>query len=85
MDLLERYAGLAADLSPWLNDAELNHDRNLRLQYLAGWGLSSHHEGAIYEDMLKYRKFTEKTFTGSDLRRQELRVRLELNSPERSR
>ncbi|HTI49643.1 MAG TPA: fused MFS/spermidine synthase, partial [Planctomycetaceae bacterium] len=85
MDLLARFGGLAADLAPWLEDAQLNHDRNLRLQYLAGWGLSSHREGAIYDEILKFRRFTEKTFTGSDLRRQELKVRLDSNPPERGR
>jgi spermidine synthase len=85
MDLLSRYGGLAADLAPWLEGAQLNHDRNLRLQYLAGWGLSSHHEVAIYETILKYRKFSEKTFTGSDVRQQELKVRLDLDPLERSR
>lgn len=84
MDLLSRYGGLAADLAPWLEDAQLNHDRNLRLQYLAGWGLSSHHEGAIYDDILQYRKFSEKTFTGSDVRRQELKVRLGLDLSDHS-
>ena len=29
----------ATDLAPWLKDAVINRDRNLRLQYLAGHGL----------------------------------------------
>ena len=36
-DLFATYAGNARDLAPWLADAEINRDRNLRLQYLAGF------------------------------------------------
>src|SRR5207302_2085878 len=31
--LLGTYGGQARDLRPWLDDAEINRDRNLRLQY----------------------------------------------------
>ena len=37
--LLTTYGGQARDLAPWLADAEINRDSNLRLQYLAGMGL----------------------------------------------
>ena len=36
VDLLGTYAGQASDLESWLADAQINRDRNLRLQYLAG-------------------------------------------------
>ena len=76
LDLLATYAGQAADLAPWLNDAQINYDRNLRLQYLAGLGLNSYREAAIYKEILSYRKFSDTIFTASDRRRRELLLRL---------
>ena len=38
VDLLSTYTAQASDLRPWLKDAVINRDRNLRLQYLAGMG-----------------------------------------------
>ncbi|MGE5191716.1 MAG: spermidine synthase, partial [Deltaproteobacteria bacterium] len=81
LDLLANYAGQAADLAPWLKDAEINHDRNLRLQYLAGMGLNKYREVEIYQDMLAHRKFSDSVFIASDRRRQELKRRLGLDKP----
>ncbi len=39
--------GTAQDLAPWLKDAAINRDRNLRLQYLAGMGLNLYQSGPI--------------------------------------
>jgi spermidine synthase len=74
IDVLATYAGSAADLKPWLADAEINRDRNLRLQYIAGWGSGHYDETRIYDDMLRYRKYPEKLFvasleTGRELKR----------------
>ena len=33
--LLLRFGGRANDLRPWLEDAQINRDYNLRLQYIA--------------------------------------------------
>ena len=44
----------APDLQPWLKDAQINRDRNLRLQYLAGLGLNLYQSDPIYADMLAY-------------------------------
>jgi spermidine synthase len=41
VDLFSTFAGRASDLKPWLADAMINRDRNLRLQFLAGMGLTS--------------------------------------------
>ncbi|HVT46330.1 MAG TPA: fused MFS/spermidine synthase [Vicinamibacterales bacterium] len=65
VDLLSNYAGSAEDLAPWLKDAPINLDRNLRLQYLAGMGLNLYESGPIYADMVQYTRFPEKLFTGS--------------------
>jgi spermidine synthase len=78
LDLLATYAGTASDLAPWLADAQINRDRNLRLQYLAGMGSSRYQEILIYNEMLKYRKFPEQLFVASVASREELRRKLGL-------
>ena len=65
VELLSNYAGSAADLAPWLADATINRDRNLRLQYLAGMGMNQYRSGSIYAEMLRHAKFPEDLFTGS--------------------
>lgn len=65
VELLSNYAGNATDLAPWLKDAAINRDRNLKLQYLAGMGLNLYQSGPIYADMLQYVKYPENLFTGS--------------------
>ncbi len=53
-ELLSTYVGQASDLRPWLKDAVINRDRNLRLQYLAGLGLNLRHESEIYDHMTAF-------------------------------
>jgi spermidine synthase len=74
VDLFANYAGRASDLGPWLADASINRDRNLRLQYLAGMGLNLYENAAIYDDILMYRQFPEGMFTGSEETTQALRA-----------
>ena len=66
VDLFATYAGSARDMQPWLKDAQLNRDRNLRLQYLAGRGLNLYKAGDIYSEMLPYQQDPQGVFTGSD-------------------
>lgn len=73
IDLLATYAGQASDLAPWLEGAQINRDRNLRLQYLAGLGLNSYRETEIYDEMLSYCVFPEQLFLGSPHSRLALR------------
>ncbi len=54
VDLFSTYAGRKPDLEPWLRDATINRDRNLRLQYLAGLGLNLYQADVIYADMLRH-------------------------------
>jgi spermidine synthase len=54
IDLFSNYAGMKTDLAPWLADAAINRDRNLRLQYLAGLGLNLYQSESIYADMLTH-------------------------------
>jgi spermidine synthase len=77
LDLLGTYAGRGPDLQPWLAGAEINTDRNLRLQYLAGMGLNLQDAESIYGEMLHYRAFPEDLFTGSDERKNALREALD--------
>jgi spermidine synthase len=76
-NLLATYSGRASDLGPWLLDAEINRDRNLRLQYLAGMGFNLNQGGLIYDEMLTYRRFPEGLFEGSDQRKQMVRILIE--------
>ena len=66
IQMLGTYAGQASDLSPWLADAQINRDGDLRLQYLAGFALNSSQENAIYSNMLTYRRFPDNLFVVSD-------------------
>ena len=54
--LLSTYAGHASDMRDWLAGAEINRDRSLRLQYLAGMQLHQYLGGRIYNDMVSYRR-----------------------------
>jgi len=72
VDLLATYAGQKSDLGPWYAGAELNRDGDLRLQYLAGWGINSSLEDFIYRQMLSYRRPPWNLFTGSAERVQSL-------------
>ena len=64
IDMFSSYGGRAVDLKEWLQDANINRDRNLRLQYLAGLGLNLYQSGPIYSEILRYRKFPEDLFIG---------------------
>jgi spermidine synthase len=74
IDLLATYAGQGSDLGPWLKHAQMNRDRNLRLQYLAGMGLNLYQAGIIYDDMLGYRRFPEELFVASAQHMESLRA-----------
>jgi spermidine synthase len=81
VELLATYAGRAPDLKPWLKNAQINRDLNLRLQYLAGMGLNTPDDTAIYRDLIKYRQFPEGLFAGSSTRLLALRSILKPADP----
>jgi spermidine synthase len=54
--LLDRFLARGEDLAPWLAGAQINRDRNLRLQYLAGMALDTHQEAAIFDSLRAYRR-----------------------------
>ena len=64
--LLATYGGQKSELVPWLADAEINLDHNLRLQYMAGLALNTSMEATIYNQILNLRKFPRNVFTGSE-------------------
>jgi spermidine synthase len=55
-DLISTYAGQAADMQGWLDDAVVNRDHNLRLQYLAGLTLDLQQGDRIYREILSRRR-----------------------------
>jgi spermidine synthase len=65
VDLVATYAGNANDLKPWTQDASINRDRNLRLQYLAGMSLNTYKADPIYVSMTSHARYPENLFTGS--------------------
>ena len=66
VDLFSTFAGNKQQLQPWLNDAIINKDRNLKLQYLAGLGVHLYQSDVIYAQMLRYADYPQGLFTGSD-------------------
>jgi len=79
VDLLATYSGRGSDLAPWLLGAALNRDRDLRLQYLAGWGINSSMADSLYRQIIRYRRPPADIFTGS---RDRLRALLYAMLPE---
>ena len=65
IDLFSTYAGGQPDLGPWVKDADLNTDANLRLQYIGGWGINSQLEDYLYLQIMKYRQLPQGMFSGS--------------------
>ena len=55
-DLFSTFTGTSADLNRWVGDSPLNTDADLRLTYLAGWGINSELADYLYRQMLKYRR-----------------------------
>jgi spermidine synthase len=70
--LMATFAAKRPEVDPWLADAQLNRDRNLRLQYLAGMGMNLYEADAIYREMTQYRTYPEGLFTGSPARIEQL-------------
>jgi len=65
LGLLVTYGGQGRDLAPWLRGAQINRDRNLRLQFLAGLNPDLQGGFAIYDEMLRFRSYPEALFVAS--------------------
>jgi spermidine synthase len=72
-DLIATYAGRASDLRPLLSGAQINRDVNMRLQYIAGWGVNSVSSAQIYRQILSHRQFPDGLLTGTGERFEDLR------------
>lgn len=73
VELFATFAGQRSDLANWLKDVQINHDRNLKLQYLAGLGLNMYQSDRIYANMLQFQyRFPTNVFSGSDATMQAL-------------
>jgi len=78
-DLFATYAGQRSDLGRWTEGADINHDGDLRLSYLAGWGINSTLEDVIYRAMMKYREPPLGLFTGTPASMQDLMSAMDRN------
>jgi spermidine synthase len=65
LELLATYTGQATMLKEWARGAQINTDRNLRLQYLAGLSLNSYMGERILSGILAHYRFPDRTFIGS--------------------
>ena len=81
-DLLATYLNRASDLSDWLKDVQINTDRNLRLQYLAGMWSTGGNAEQILRQIVQNRRFPEDLFVGSEETRSALR---EMMTPQRQK
>jgi spermidine synthase len=81
VDLLATYAARAADLGEWMSDAQINTDRNLRLQYLAGLSLNHYDETKILNELTRSYQFPENLFVGTGARARLLEERLKIRKP----
>src|SRR5690606_31314911 len=66
VDLFSNYTASAKDLQPWLADAQINSDMNLRLQYLAGMGVNFQNAPFIMQQIAQYQEYPEDFFEGSE-------------------
>jgi len=64
VELFGNYAGQPADMARWLADAQINYDRNLRLQFLAGRSLNSYDNASIYRHMIQDSRYPDDLFEG---------------------
>jgi spermidine synthase len=76
VELFGTYAGRRTDMANWLKDAQINTDRNLKLQYLAGLGLNLYQSDAIYKAMSRESKYPEELFAGSPDTLEALKARI---------
>jgi spermidine synthase len=77
LSLFANYAAQRDGLNEWLQGAQINRDRNLRLQYLAGMELNKAMENSIYNQMARNGHFPENIFVGSGPFNRKLKHELE--------
>jgi spermidine synthase len=72
--LLTTYAGRARDLQSWMEGAQINDDRALRLQYLAGLGLNRYESEAIFDSLVAWRTYPDDLITATGFQGRALRA-----------
>jgi len=77
VELFGNYAGRPDDLAKWLSDAQINHDRDLRLQFLAGKSLNVYANADIYRHMIQDSRYPENYFEGKPETLAELRTHID--------
>ncbi|MCF7974552.1 MAG: fused MFS/spermidine synthase [Phycisphaerae bacterium] len=82
LSLLGTYAGSRADLSEWLADAQINLDKNMRLQYLAGMGLNMDQTADIFDEMLTHLTFPDNIFITTNTQKTLLEYLINSRLPE---
>ncbi len=75
-DLFATYAARASDLRPWTADAQINRDKDLRLQYLAGMWFNSYQSTSILQSILEHYRFPANLFAGAQEHLEELKMTL---------
>lgn len=55
-DMYATYAGQGSDMTKWLEGAQLNTDRDLRLMYLAGWTFNAQIADELHRKIMSFRK-----------------------------
>jgi spermidine synthase len=75
-ELLGTYGGDARRMTEWCKGAEINTDRNMRLQFLAGLSLNSYKEEELLDGILKFYEFPDDIFQGSDSDIEQIKVEL---------
>jgi hypothetical protein len=73
--LLAAYFGRASDLAEWLEDAQINHERSLRLQYLAGFSVERFEQLEIYRAIARHRRYPEDLFIASPEIKEQIQAR----------
>jgi spermidine synthase len=66
IDLFGTYLAQHSDVIPWLADAQINTDKNLRLQYLAGFEYNFNRYVPLSEEIRRFQWLRPTLFTGSD-------------------
>jgi spermidine synthase len=72
--LLGTFAATGEQLKEWLTGADINRDRNLRLQYLAGLGVNNYQQSGIYSEILRRGQWPTEVFRGDATQLEPLRA-----------
>jgi hypothetical protein len=62
--LFGTFAAHSSQLTGYLADAQLNRDRNLRLQYLSGMAVNTYDQALIYSQLISGGSWKDDLFTG---------------------